>query len=115
MIVGDINLDQLNWEHPDRNISQMVDMTKGTVEQQGFQQLVEEHTRSWNGQHDTLIDHVWTNCQQRIIKVFNHPRGVADHHVIGVDIRVRGVVRNSNEFWKRNWKKFSQDGILQNG
>ena len=33
---------------------------------------------------------------------------MADHRVVGIDLRVKGRVKSNKEFWKRKWKDFDQ-------
>ena len=59
-ITGDFNLDYTKWDAPDFAHAQMISNTKDTLEAGGFFQLVNEVTRSWPGQADSLLDHFWT-------------------------------------------------------
>ena len=37
IMIGDLNLDKINWQNPDQNISNMVEATKNSIEVKGFQ------------------------------------------------------------------------------
>ena len=42
---------------------------KDDIESEGFQQLVEEVTRSWPGVPSSTLDHIWTNTQESIMSI----------------------------------------------
>ena len=68
-IIGDVNLDYKKWTVPDHSQLQMITETKNSLEAGGFFQLVDDVTRSWPGQADSLIDHFWSNDPQKIIQI----------------------------------------------
>ena len=61
-------------------------------------------TRFWPGAEDSLIDHCWVNCGDRIIAVKNTVRAVGDHNLLEIQIRVKGSVDTEQNVVKRNWK-----------
>ena len=69
VIIGDLNLDYLKWHSPPQNQESMVNRVKDIIETSGFVQLITSQTRSLRGQEDSLLDHVWTNCDRRTVKV----------------------------------------------
>ena len=66
VVVGDFNLDHLKWDSPDIHQEIMILDTQQIIESEGFVQLVDNITRSQSNQTDSLIDHVWVNCGDRI-------------------------------------------------
>ena len=109
-LIGDFNLDYCKWDNPDFTHQQMIEDTKNTLEAGGFFQQIEEVTRSWPGQVDSLIDHIWTNEPMRILEVSNVVRSVADHNVISARIRIKGSDSKRLDVRKRSYKNF--DPIL---
>ena len=49
----------------------MVESVQDEIEIEGFTQIVTGHTRSWQNQADSLLDHIWTNRRDRIIRHAN--------------------------------------------
>ena len=105
-IIGDFNLDHLRWNLPDHLHLQMINDTKYILESSGFVQLVTDVTRSWPGQVDSLIDHLWTNDALKIISVSNVVRAVGDHNVITACIRLKGSDVRKLDIRKRTYKNF---------
>ena len=105
-IIGDLNLDYNKWSFPDHGHSRMITDTKDTLEAGGFFQLVENITRSWPGQVDSLVDHFWTNDPQKILKVSNIVRAAGDHNLIVATIRLKGSNTRKLDSRKRSYKNF---------
>ena len=105
-LIGDFNLDYKKWNAPDFAHLQMITDTKDALEAGGFFQLIDDVTRTWPGQVDSLIDHFWTNEPQKILKVSNVVRAVADHNVISACIRIKGSDTKRLDTRKRSYKFF---------
>ena len=73
-VFGDINLNYGKWFSPDQKQEEMIELVQNQIETMGFRQLVNSTTRSWQHQSDSTLDHIWTNCQGRIINHFNFDR-----------------------------------------
>ena len=56
IVLGDFNMDFKKWQDPLYN-SRLIEKTKAEIETRGFHQVVQEATRFWPGQEETLIDH----------------------------------------------------------
>ena len=91
----------------------MVEDTKELIETSGFQQIVVNFTRQWREQADSLLDHIWTNCPERTIKIWNEIRGYSDHNVIGIQISLKDIKIRGNNILKRCWKGFDDKACLQ--
>ena len=105
-IIGDVNLDYKKWTTPDFSQLQMITDTKNSLEAGGFFQLIDDVTRTWPGQVDSLIDHFWTNDPQKIINVSNVVRAVGDHNMISASIRMKGSDTRRLDTRKRSYKNF---------
>ena len=113
VVVGDMNLDHLKWASPDLKHDKMVDEVKNWIETCGFVQLVVGHTRSMRHQVDSLIDHVWSNCSERITKVYNDNRGASDHNVVGVIVSLKDIKTGGQNVVKRLWKDFDEKECIK--
>ena len=108
-----MNLDFLRWTQPDQFHENMVDTTQDKIETAGYVQLIKEKTRTWRGQADSCLDHVWTNCHNRTLNHFNTTRGQSDHNVIGITVSTRNIKIGTNNIVKRTWKNFDRDRCLE--
>ena len=112
-VIGDLNLDFLRWDSPDQHHAYMVDSTKNIIEVSGFIQLITSVTRAWSMQADSLLDHIWTNSADRVIKHGNEVRASSDHHVISVEIAMKELKTGGQNVVKRLWKNFKKEDFLQ--
>ena len=91
----------------------MTEETKLHLETEGFHQMIQGITRSWRGQQDSAIDHIWTTVPEIIISTLNKSKPPSDHHIIGATIRVKGLVGASQEFYCRDRKNFNLERFKQ--
>ena len=105
-VIGDCNLDYIKWTTPDQRHEQMVTATKNTLETLGFAQLIEGATRSWPGQADSCIDHLWTNEAEKITSWTNLVKSVGDHNWIMATLRLNGKESRKLETHRRCYKNF---------
>ena len=111
--MGDINLDYKRWQEPEFLQEKMIEMVQTQIEAEGFSQIVNDITRSWRTQRDTILDHIWTNCGQRTIEHFNHPRGISDHNVIGMKVALGNINIGGQNIRRRKWKNFNKERCLE--
>ena len=109
VVVGDLNLDHLKWGHPDTNVTKMVEEVQSTVENEGYCQLVVDATRFQENSTPSLLDHIWTNCDERTLGHFNSSRSSSDHNVVGLTISVCDIKLGGHTVRKRCWKNFVLD------
>ena len=107
LCLGDINLDYFCWNSPEPSHTSMVNRTKLFIENRGSTQIVSTVTRSWNWQRDTLIDHIWLNCQDSLLNFSNIVRSASDHNVISCNLSLVNTIANVFNVLKRSWKKFN--------
>lgn len=82
IIVGDINLDYINWTQQGSPQHQLIDQVKSTQIQATLTQMVTKKTRFQlvNGlPQSSTIDHVYTNCPDKLKEVDIIPVGDSDH------------------------------------
>ena len=65
-------------------------MLKDRIEILNFTQIIQNITRSWRNQADSLLDHIWVGDLNKVIKHWNKVRNFSDHHHIGLTLRVKG-------------------------
>ena len=111
--VGDMNLDQGRWGDPEHHLAVMVDTTKNEIESRGHIQLVNRITRSWKGQTDSIIDHIWTNSSDRVYSHENEVRGVADHNVVTVTLSTNDMIEETHNVRRRSWKTFKPEEFIE--
>ena len=76
----------------------MIDQVKNRIETLGFSQLVEGNTHFWINT-SSLIDHCWTDCPNRILKIKNENRASSDHNAIQIsESESQEPVRNRKRF-----------------
>ena len=100
-VVGDTNIDLVKWDNPEQTVATLVEMIKTDIETLGYSQVVEGVTRSWPYTADSAIYQVWTNSGNRILQCMNITRGVADHNLIVLIIRLSGQTNRPTEMIKR--------------
>ena len=113
VLLGDLNLDYLKWENPDNKQVNMVEDMKEILENTGHKQIITTFTRSARGVNDSLLDHIWTTCQDRISRVFNMNTGASDHRIIGCEISLKEIKISGQNILKRTWKNYDQTEFLE--
>ena len=104
-----MNLDQLTWDTPEYAHKNMIEEVKNTVETRGFYQVITGATRTWPGTQDSLIDHCWLNVPEKVILKYNICNTASDHNIIGINIRVKGLIKSNLEFMKIKWTNFTSE------
>ena len=113
IVIGDINLDILKWDHPDQLNVNMVEATKLEIQSIGFHQLVQGVTRAWKGQRDSLIDHIWTNQPALVANVSNRVEAHGDHNLIMADVMIKKMPTVQQNFKKRKMSNFSKENFCK--
>ena len=85
----------------------MVEMTKTKIEYKGFRQLVDSPTRTWNHQRESCLDHIWLNCQERLLSFHNLVRGASDHNFIICNLSQTDIRESKHNILKRKLKNFN--------
>ena len=65
VVMGDLNLDFQKWETPEQGAEKMVELVQERIESKGYKQLIKTFTRSMNDQTDSILDHIWVNCEKK--------------------------------------------------
>ena len=109
IVMGDLNLDFVKWGLPEPRKSKMVELVKNEIETLGYHQMVREITRSWPGQPDSIIDHIWMNFPGKLIYMRNIQRAYSDHNIILASIRRKQKNVDTHDFTKRDMKNFDPE------
>ncbi|WAR28342.1 hypothetical protein MAR_014046 [Mya arenaria] len=105
IILGDINRDLLNSKINDEWSSYILSL--------GLKQLIKQPTRECSTSK-TLIDHIYTNCDQNICNVSVPKIGISDHYPILCTKKLNYKEKiNSHNFIKyRSFRSFSEESFL---
>ena len=119
-VQGDLNLNFLDFSRIDSlpNTSQssklksLISALKDRIIPHGFIQLVQDVTRSWPGAESTLLDHHWTNQQDKVSDVHAYFQGASDHKMICILRRTRKIISKPKIIKKRNFKNFDPQAFI---
>ena len=81
----------------------------GTQAAHGVSQLVTGGTRSWPGQPDTGIDHVYSNKPDKLSKVQAEFLGGSDHKLL----KVTRFSKSARYVRKRSYKNFNENAFIE--
>ena len=82
-IVGDVNIDYKKWSSTNDQQQTLIDQIKHLQTTTGLEQIVEDDTRFQqigNAISSACLDHVYTNCAQKLQEVQLHQIGDSDQH-----------------------------------
>ena len=112
IVVGDLNIDFLQWHLPTYRLKKLAQLVQDEITTLGFCQLVKTITRSWPGQPSSILDHIWTNYPENIMSHANSVRSYSDHNVISLIIRTRDRKEQSHETLRRDRSKMNLERYL---
>ena len=107
IVMGDCNLDYLKFNDVGQ-LHPLVDILTNRIFPHGVQQCVREHTRSWPGQQDSCLDHIYTNTPDKLRKPEVKLMGSSDHKLVQVTRFSRSFKQNIRYCRKRSYKNFSE-------
>ena len=113
IVLGDMNLNHLNWQEKDYMQSKQTKKLRPLIEElftriipYGFSQLVRVATRHFPGQLSSGLDHVYTNSPQKIQEVQVFHWGGSDHMMVIAIRRAKAVLTMPSYVRKRSYKYF---------
>ena len=112
IVMGDCNLDFLKFDDAGQ-LQPLVDLVLENIYPHGVQQLVQVPTRSWPGQQDSCVDHIYTNTPDKISNAQAFVRGSSDHKLILATKLSKSIKQNIRYCKKRSYKKFNEDAFLR--
>ena len=120
IVMMDANLDFLKWTRDDLPVTDNTARLRPLVEQlfsqifpHGVSQLVSVPTRSWPGQEDAGLDHVYTNKPEKLSNVHAEFTGDSDHKLIKIVRYAKSLQRNVRYVKKRVFKNFVDKDFQQ--
>ena len=119
-IQGDFNLNFLDFSSLDvltsntqsYKLKSLILSLKDKIIPHGFCQVIEGETRVWPGAAATLLDHHWTNLEEKVSNAHAYYQGASDHKMISVTRRTKNVVSKPRIIKKRNFKNFNPQEFL---
>ena len=67
--MGDVNIDALKWQNPEKLAEPMVDIINYQIITRNFSQVIQGPTRFWKDRSPLLIDHCWTNNPEKVSNI----------------------------------------------
>ena len=81
IVLGDVNLDHLKFQDSGQ-LQPMIDKMFEEIYPHGVYQCVQGPTHSWPGCADSGLDHIYTNCPEKLSKPEAQFIGASDHRLI---------------------------------
>ena len=106
IVLGDLNIDYLQWSDQNYRSKKLVQMMKDEIETMGFCQLIGKITRSWPGVPSSIVDHIWTDSPDSVMSHSNVLRTSSDHNVISTVVRTKNRRMHLHDVTRRDRKLF---------
>ena len=120
LVLMDANIDFLRWTDPSPPANSSTARTRPMVEElfsrifpHGVSQLVTVPTRSWPGQPDTGIDHLYSNKPDKLSEVQAEFLGGSDHKLLKVTRFSRTFKPSARYVRKRSYKNFNESEFIE--
>ena len=116
----DANLDFLKWTRDNLPPNDNTVRLRPLIEQlfinifpHGVSQVVNVPTRSWPGQEDAGLDHIYTNKPDKLSDVHAEFIGGSDHKLLKITRYSKSLQRNARYVRKRVFKTFIDKDFMQ--
>ena len=116
----DANLDFLKWNRDDLPASDSTSKLKPLITKlfnqifpYGVSQLVKSATRTWPGQADSGLDHIYSNKPEKLSDVHSEFMGGSDHRLLKVVRFSKSLKRSARYVRKRCFKNFKPEEFIQ--
>ena len=116
VVMMDANLDFLKWAKEDLPPNDSTTRLKSLVEllfckiiPHGVSQVVTVPTRSWPGQPEAGLDHIYTNKPDKLSEVYTEYSGGSDHKLLKITRYAQSMRRNVRYVRKRCFKEFNNE------
>ena len=107
------NLDSISKTSQSYRLRSLICSLKDRIIPHGFCQLVQGVTRIWPGAESSLLDHHWTNHQEKVSHVNEYFQGASDHKMICIVRTSKKVISKPRLIKKRMFKKFDPKLFLE--
>ena len=112
IVMGDCNLDYLKFSDIGQ-LQSLVDLMYERIFPHGVQQCVKVPTRSWPGQKDSCLDHIYTNTPDKISQAEVRFMGSSDHKLVMATRFSKSFKQNIRYCKKRSYKNFNEEDFLR--
>ena len=113
IVMMDANLDFCKWTRDNLppsdstvRLKSLIDLLFTTIFSHGVSQMVTVPTRSWPGQVDAGLDHIYTNKPEKLSSVYAEFSGGSDHKLIKVTRYAKSMKKSVRYVRKRSFKHF---------
>ena len=120
VVMMDANIDFLKWSRDDLPTSDSTYKLKPLIEKlfsrifpHGVSQLVKSATRSWPGQIDSGLDHIYTNKPDKLSEVISEHMGGSDHKLLKVVRFSKSLKPCARYTRKRCFKNFKPEKFVK--
>ena len=120
LVLGDVNIDFLQWSTTSQPSSDQNNRLKPLVTQlldriipHGFIQVITEPTHTWPGQKPSGLDHIYTNHPGKLSGVRADYNGTSDHKLITAIRNSKDPVSRPRIVRKRCYKNFDPCKFLE--
>ena len=101
VVAMDANIDFLKWTKTNlpandstKSLKPLIDVLFAKIFPHGVNQLVTVPTRTWPGQAESGLDHLYTNRPDKISEVYAEYTGGSDHKLIKVTRYSKSIKKN---------------------
>lgn len=111
--LGDVNIDFLRWNDPSPHQKKLIEMMEDKMIPLGATQCVRKYTRSWPGQKESLLDHVWSSEISKQSDVVVDERSSSDHQLVWLDYWGVAHEDDSQMIRKRTMRRFEEKEYIK--
>ena len=94
-------------------LKSLIELLFSRIIPHGVSQLVTVPTRSWPGQEDSGLDHIYSNKPDKLSNVYAEFTGGSDHKLIKITRYAKSIQRNVRFVRKRVFKNFVDNEFQQ--
>ena len=116
LVLMDANIDFLKWTSPNlpagdttSKLRPLIDDLFARIFPHGVSQLVTTPTRSWPGQTDSGLDHLYSNRPEKLRSVTAEFMGGSDHRIIKAVRSTKSLTQCARYVRKRCYKQFNEE------
>ena len=120
VVMMDANIDFLKWTRDELpptdstyKLRPLIQKLFSQIIPHGVSQLVRTATRTWPGQNDSGLDHVYSNRPEKLSEVQSEYIGGSDHKLLRVVRFSKSLKRSGRYVKKRCFKNFKPEEFIQ--
>ena len=120
VVMMDANIDFLKWCRDDlpasdstKKLKPLIKLLFDKIFPYGVSQLVKTATRTWPGQTDSGLDHIYSNKPEKLSEVHSEFMGGSDHRLLKIVRFSKSLKRSARYVRKRCFKNFNPEEFIQ--